>query len=239
MSNAATELAALLDSWSRRPRSTNVRDFRTEVAKKSASNLDAEMVRGMALVGEIRLELDRLAALGTDTSMFEPGLKSWWRAIAMPDTSWGHTPNADEPIGSDALNLLKSLGALIDARRDASPISVINREAIQRLLDAADDLVTGSTAPEAAKRYISTLVAGVRDALTSEDPQLTVDWVLRLLATITFIADIPDPHEADSSWRESFKNFAKKWGKDLAVAGLVEVTKIGVIAAAGMGLLGA
>lgn len=238
MVNAATELSSLIGEWSARERTTTIKQHRESRAQAHARSLDEEMVHAMTLMADVRGELAQLAEAGIDVSMYEAGIPSWWRAIAMPDSQWGASPNNDPAISPDALNLLRGLGTLIDAREQPPSVGRVNRDEVERLLNAVEELLSTTTMPEGVRAYVASLVAGVRDALAADDPHTVVDWVIRLLGTITFVAETPAQHEENPAWRAKFKDFGRKWSKELAVAGIVEVTKIAAFTAVGLGQIG-
>lgn len=170
MTNAAYQLADALDEWAvpaqRQPE--QVRGF------GEIDNLECwrEVQRVTELVAEVDRTLAGMDASGDNVEMFLETLPKWYAGAHFATTPWGSV-NTNSPRPQCAaieLNLLRALGALIDAGGKHFDLTEDQKRTLHDVLAEAKKLVEADTDMTVdVRRYIWTLIVRAYDVLQNYD----------------------------------------------------------------------
>lgn len=169
VTNAATELADLLESW-------EMVGDRPRIARGGLDDPDdADFWRGQGhaakLVHTVDAAVQALAASGTDVRGFTRYTAAWHKAVFSVDFVWTQAYNSPA-IADDALAALRALAVILDW---GAP---------------------GSAATTAQTGQLRDLVRGVRDLLTENEGEVGGQELQYLLRLMSAVEDAVEEHSA-------------------------------------------
>ena len=174
MTNAASELADLLESW-------EMVGERPEVARGGGANADdAEFWRGQGhaakLVHTVDAAVQALQASGTDVRGFTRYTAAWHRAVFSVDYGWAQAYNAPA-IGADALAALRALAVILDWGSPTSGATTAQSGQLRELVRDVRDLLTKNEGAIGGQelQYLLRLMSAVEDALEEHSATGAVD----------------------------------------------------------------
>jgi hypothetical protein len=166
MTNAAYELARILDIW--KPEGNQPTASRRQGViggRSDGPKFWAAHLRAVRLLVEIDVFLSQQEAAGEDTAGLRAASVYWYQAVFAYTTEWRHPSTNTQLIARPHLDHLQTLGLLMDAsswrRSDAPEVDQLDERLaeVQELLDDAEDL------PAAFTGYLHVLIQSAQDAV--------------------------------------------------------------------------
>lgn|SRR5690606_3896829 len=201
MTNAATELADLFDSWAVR-RNSSPYNSRVESAKEKGSAFDAEAMRGMELLVEIRGTLRTLRENGTKVDHFRNALPTWVESLLSVNIPWnqGHA-QAKKIISAESNALLRSLGGYIDLARQVATLAPADLElALSRIADAERFVNEAPDINESTRLHMLGQLQAIREALQKGETAKAASNLTEFVGQTTILSEVvkqSDPGRGD------------------------------------------
>ena len=228
VTNAATQLAALLAEWNTIPASQAVANVRQEQGEDDLSvTYWRRQIDAVRLLHDVDQQLDGMAARGKEVGHYRESFPAWAQAVFVPNMAWSVGEQSPRTVISSAeLRILRSLGDILE---ELAPVWAQDSASVGSSRSAIDELVALITEglpnlDSRSKSYGLYLTTSIR-RLLDESAALGQADLARLISELRgFIETLADELE-----REQHPDLASKlratvrrvypWAVRTAVAG--------------------
>lgn len=203
MTNAAAELARLLDQWNPVQPGESVMTLRG-MMETDTDEFWIGQVKVAGLLAQILRDLDSLEAAGTNVDHYRRAIPSWAGAVFVPEMAWSDVRSVGESVlGISSLDMLKGFADLVEASDMRVRVPRERSDSILLTLAELTDLIKSDELDLglAQKRYAFELLNSVRAVLDSASISTNSDFVRRVNELVGFLTLLAD--ELDLSGEKS------------------------------------
>lgn len=215
MSNAAHELADLLENWRVVPRSSTVRLSRG-YENSDTVELWRAQVHAADLLREVDRFIDAVRLSGRSVDHYLRSYPAWARVVFAPDIRWNEGVGSAASLGElQSIDLLRALGDIIDSSGLAVPLDT---ESVRSSQDALSDLLDYLNDPEISlsrveRQYVFELIASVQRVMDESSVLGSVDLLRRvheLLGVMNMLAETLAADPATTNLSKKIKQAARR-----------------------------
>ncbi|KAB1883642.1 hypothetical protein F6W70_13680 [Microbacterium maritypicum] len=215
MTNAAQELADILDGWRVVSKGNSIRTLRSLHA--DSPDEWRGQVRAFGLLHEVDSYLASAQLGGRNVDHYLRAYPQWAKALVAPDMLWSDavTGSARGVVDQGSIDVLRALGDIMDSSQlsvSLSPeMTIDGLAAVDALLEALSD--PSVHLREAERRYVYELIASVRRVFEESTVLGSVDLLGRvheLLGVMSLLAETLAKDPQTSKLAKKIKDAARR-----------------------------
>ena len=219
MTNPATELAALLQSWTV-PQGRAPRQAREAVANELGRSVTEEQARACRHLADIERWIARLELRGINVSGYRANQPRWQEAVFsvhVPYTAAVRSETAALP--ADPMHSLTALSGAIDLAGGVLELSPESFERAMSAVTSAEKFVQGADGiSQSLRLHLLGLLAAIREALGEGAPDRAAPLVAEYIGTVLMTSErVPDGKRA--AWREHATDWVTQFSAGVAAGG--------------------